>query len=665
MFQKIKSAVSKQFTKMEAEGLYMIDVDRDALWNAYLNGFSDPDFKQEHNCNCCKSFIRNYGGVVSIKDGKLSSIWDVGLVGEYTEAVMAMAKIVHESNVADIFVSKQAGLGTDSNIQFKEGKTKMWEHFYHELKTSSVTHSHASVDTIMGEARSTRDVFKRSLDELTIDATEMVLDLISQNSLYRGQEFEAMLKTFLKHQKAYKRIVERDSHGSGNLYAWEHYKEGGKIRNSAIGTLLIDLSEGKEIDRAVASFEAKVAPTNYKRPKAIVTKKMIENAEKEIQTLGLENSLYRRYATSDDIPVDQVIFLNRDSVKKGGLFAELKESLPVSAQQFSKIEEVSVNDFLSKIMPNATNIEVLLESRHTGNLMTLVSPVHADAPSLFKWENGLSWDYNGGVADSVKERVKKAGGKVEGELRISLAWSNYDDLDLHVTEPDKTHISYMSKRSYHTGGTLDVDMNAGYTRQSREPVENVIYQNKSSMLEGKYEIHVRNYYKKESIDTGFNVEVECQGEVFTFNCDSPANGATTLVAVINYSKTNGVTLVKGEAGTTKNVKSVDVWGIGTNKFHKVSIIMNSPNHWEREIGNKHTFFILEGCKTEDNTRGMFNEFLKDELLTHKRLFEMLGSKMKVQESGSQLSGLGFSSTQHDSVIVKVDGKFSRTIKVKF
>ena len=660
MFQKIKSAVSKQFAKMEAEGLYMIDVDRDALWNAYLNGFSDPDFKQEHNCNCCKSFIRQYGGVVSIKDGKLSSIWDVGLVGEYTEAAMAMAKIVHESKVSDIFVSKHKGLGTDSNIQYKDGKTKEWEHFYHELKSTSVTRSGGTVYTIKGNARSTRDVFKRSLDELTIEATEMVLDLISQNSLYRGQEFENLLKTFLKHQKAYAKL---DARGK-DLYAWEHFKEGGKVRNSAIGTLLIDLSEGKELDRAVASFEAKVAPHNYKRPKALVTKKMIENAEKEIQALGLENSLYRRYATSDDIPVDQVIFLNRDSSKKGGLFAELKESLPVSAQQFSKVEEVSINDFLSKIVPNATNIEVLLESRHTGNLMTLVAPVHADAPSLFKWDNGLSWDYNGGVADSVKEKVKKAGGKVDGELRISLEWHNYDDLDLHVIEPNKNEIWFASKVSRYTNGALDVDMNAGYA-QTREPVENVIYPTKSKMLEGRYEIKVNNYSKRESIDTGFNVEVECQGELFTFFCDSPRSGATETVAVIEYSKTKGVTLVKGDATTTKNVRSVDVWGIGTNKFHKVSMIMNSPNHWEREIGNKHTFFILEGCKTEDNTRGMFNEFLKDSLLTHKRLFEMLGSKMKVQESGSQLSGLGFSSTQKDSVIVKVDGKFSRTLKVKF
>lgn len=38
-----------------------------------------------------------------------------------------------------------------------------------------------------------------------------------------------------------------------------------------------------------------------------------------------------------------------------------------------------------------------------------------------------------------------AGGQTEGFLRCSLAWSNYDDLDLHVVEPSYNEIYYSNR----------------------------------------------------------------------------------------------------------------------------------------------------------------------------------------------------------------------------
>ena len=45
---------------------------------------------------------------------------------------------------------------------------------------------------------------------------------------------------------------------------------------------MVDLSEGVDLDTAVTKFEKVMAPTNYKRPKAIFTKRMVEEAEKEL-----------------------------------------------------------------------------------------------------------------------------------------------------------------------------------------------------------------------------------------------------------------------------------------------------------------------------------------------------------------------------------------------
>ena len=84
-----------------------------------------------------------------------------------------------------------------------------------------------------------------------------------------------------------------------------------------------------------------------------------------------------------------------------------------------------------------------------------------------------------------------------------------------------------------------------------------------------------------------------------------------------------------------------------------------------ETGNKHWFFILDGCLNPDAARGFYNEFLDEKLTEHRKVFEVLGSKMKVAESTEQLSGLGFSSTQKNSVLCKVTGSFTRTIKINF
>jgi hypothetical protein len=52
-------------------------------------------------------------------------------------------------------------------------------------------------------------------------------------------------------------------------------------------------------------------------------------------------------------------------------------------------------------------------------------------------------------------------------------------------------------------------------------------------------------------------------------------------------------------------------------------------------------------------------------MEHKRVFEALGGKMRVSESDNQLSGIGFSSTQRNELVVKVEGQVSRIIRITF
>lgn len=376
-------------------------------------------------------------------------------------------------------------------------------------------------------------------------------------------------------------------------------------------------------------------------------------SEEDLKVLKCYSFLQRHFPGSLILKEEDFINLN---VKYGlvvGRLSAYKGSVP----------DENIDDFIANVIPTATNIEVLMESRLSNNLVTLTAPVNKDAKNLFKWPNNFAWTYNGGVADSIKEKVRAAGGQTEGFLRCSLAWSNYDDLDLHVVEPNNLEI-YHSNRIGRSGGKLDVDENAGYGK-TRKPVENIIWVNERKMLEGKYVVYVNNFHCRESVDTGFTLEIEHNGEVRQFVYDKPVkHKENVMVAEITYSKSKGIQIRELIPSTSHS--SVSLWNIDTNKFHKVNVMMLSPNYWDEQgIGNKHYFFMLDDCKNPEPVRGFFNEYLNSELTPHRKVFEVLADKMKTPYQEHQLSGLGFSSTMRNSVIVKVDGTFSRTLKVNF
>lgn len=667
-FKRLAEQLNSNFTKLATNNcLYHTDIDKDILWNTYLLNIPISE-KQINNCNTCKSFIKNYGNLVLInEDYTLTSIWNKELVDVevyYQDVFKALDQLVTSTVINNIFLSKDKKLGLSKNYATP---SILWHHLHTELPVSSKSYLKAGdIPHIQSEARSSRYVLERSLEDISKEAIEDTLELIESNSLYRGEQFKELVHNFYNLKLSY---IECGPSLRNNFY-WKYSFDSNaisRIRNGAIGTLLLNLSKGMNIEKAVSAFEYVMAPSNYKRPKPIFTKSSLAKAKETIEQLGFTNSLERRLATQDDLSISNLLFIDKSYIEVNDIFEDLSKDIVQDPKKFSKAEQINIDTFIKDILPNCTSIEVLLEERFNNNLVSLITAENKDSPNLFKWNNNFSWCYSGALADSIKERVKKAGGKVEGLLRVSLSWFNYDDLDLSVVEPNNFVIYYSSNYSRITKGQLDLDMNVN--SESREAVENIIYPHTANMLEGEYKIIVNNYNARETIDTGFIVEVAFDNKNYNFKYDSLVRHKERMeVASVFYSKKEGFS-IKEILPLSSKISSKKLWNLNTNLFHKVNTIMLSPNYWDSSIGNKHYFFLLEGCNIEGadlkTIRPFFNEFLKEDLLTHKRVFEALGNKLEVKEpKGNSLHGLGFSSTIENHFIcrIKKEGK-NRVLKV--
>jgi len=117
---------------------------------------------------------------------------------------------------------------------------------------------------------------------------------------------------------------------------------------------------------------------------------------------------------------------------------------------------------------------------------------HADLVAEEEVGTGISVRVTEEEDRELMERLAREGGK-SGVVQISLAWDDYNDLDMHVFCPSGERI-YFNNRKSACGGELDVDMNV--RPKSKKPIENVVWTNEAPDGEYKIGVHFYRHHRK-------------------------------------------------------------------------------------------------------------------------------------------------------------------------
>lgn len=625
-YPALLEAIKSQFSRLVGSGVPLFNTDAENLSEIFLNSLPVEAY-QHYNCRNCRNFLDQYGGLVTLSDkGVMTPV----ISGKYQvppffqPALKAMNEVVMKSKVSGVFLSEKATLGNPV--------TGEWKHFSVTLPNSMVyrREDDLTAEQKMAEKLEDRKVLTHSLRDFSQNVIDKAMALINSDAMYRTDKVLPVAQWFQALQSRYSSTW--DSNAERNI-VWHAVATNSAafthVRSTMIGTLLSDIAEGYPMSTVQARFKHKMLPENHMRSKAAPTEGAKAEAEKLVEKKGIRNSFLRRYATLDDIPE----FLWRekpkftaDSKLSGGLFDSVvtkgrvepspsQTELPSTTMTWSK--------FCRTMLTSASSIEALVDNatRH----MALVTASDSIAPNIVKWDNPITWYYPAGVDGTFQERVEGAGGQFTGnDIRCSLIWEGYTDLDLHCLTPSREAIHFNSKRDSY-GGFLDIDMNGGAHRNS-SPVENIRW-GKGKAQEGRHVFSLHNYRDRSGSrkpETPFKVQLEVNGHLYVR--EGVAGDTNYTEVLFDFVYRHGEAPVFNSNAPQSVSASEGSWDVPVNSFAKVTAITNSPNMWGKEPvpqTGHHVFFLLDGCKdrTKGTGRGFLVEMLRSDLYPARKTLE--------------------------------------------
>lgn len=184
--------------------------------------------------------MRRYGNILAIaENGDLISMFDfIPSEEEYIESFRLMSEALKSSKIQDVFFETFAELnslpyekcskgqsvfrlGIDKNLKrytkeeaekfgvVKTNEIREFNHFHLNIPKQYVDNTGKSVKSILAFYRDKYTVFKRCMEEISLDTLELVKDLINQGSLLDGATHLHAVERKAKNQKIMEIIMKK------------------------------------------------------------------------------------------------------------------------------------------------------------------------------------------------------------------------------------------------------------------------------------------------------------------------------------------------------------------------------------------------------------------------------------------------------------------------
>ncbi len=381
-YAALLTAVRGSFDAVAREAPAMLTVDTEGLWDAYLDGL--PAERQVHTCHACRTFMRRFGGAVTVgDDGRLrSALWCSDVAPDfYGPALNTMRRLVESRPVGGVLIAKEATWGVPA--------TGAWAHF---AVTPPARLLHRDRLLTPGQAaaarREDRGTVARALAEFPPPLLEQALRVLEADALTRAERFIAPVRWLLDLHTA--RAAAPGKATRENLL-WRAVASAPPgfchPRSGVIGTLLEDIAAGLPFDDIKRRWADKMHPLRYQRPQAAPSAGNIAEAERRVRELGIAPSLERRFALLSEI-ADKAMWLPKrsDAPKPTeGVFGHLapkdqRATAPLEIQA----PVMTWEKFARTVLPTADALELLAPAH--GSYMAMVTAAHADAPPILRWD---------------------------------------------------------------------------------------------------------------------------------------------------------------------------------------------------------------------------------------------------------------------------------------